>query len=147
MLSSHVGFDAELSVLAVDRNNVQKQELIEVEMCEQLGFRTSLPGQLIGHVSQNWLEPTNTDGRLITFWISKIRLKNLRNMSSVQIDGAGDGTNLETDPLGVNLRTKPNFTFFFNNTNYGRSAGLNRRQCWLYIKNNSFYSSFDSFQF
>ena len=53
MLSSHVGFDAELSVLAVDRNNVQKQELIEVEMCEQLGFRTSLPGQLIGHVSQN----------------------------------------------------------------------------------------------
>ena len=112
MLSSHVGFDAELSVLAVDRNNVQKQELIEVEMCEQLGFRTSLPGQLIGHVSQNWLEPTNTDGRLITFWISKIRLKNLRNMSSVQIDGAGDGTNLETDPLGVNLRTKPNFTFF-----------------------------------
>ena len=33
-------------------------------------------------------------------------------MSSVQIDGAGDGTNLETDPLGVNLRTKPNFTFF-----------------------------------
>ena len=82
-------------------------------MCEQLGFRTSLPVLPTNWPRLSKLIRTDKYRRQTHhFLVFQNKIEKPTQMSSVQIDGAGDGTNLKTDPLGVNLRTKPNFTFF-----------------------------------
>ena len=117
-------------------------------MCEQLGFRTSLPVLPTNWPRLSKLIRTDKYRRQTHhFLVFQNKIEKPTQMSSVQIDGAGDGTNLETDPLGVNLRTKPNFTFFQPYQLRTECGPKWASMLTLPQKNNSFYNSFDSFQF